>query len=98
MSTQAILYLKRPKMTAGFCVSIDVVGQLAGQMTGADLERVARFLLASHGAPQFNLEYDGRQFNGCQLMSAATSEAILFSYESLTILEGTDSDPNADGQ
>lgn len=83
-------------MTAGFSASVIVVGKL-GQIEGEDLQGLARFLRASDGVAKFNLEPDCQQYNNCLLMDmdTATSEALLFSFGSITILDPQTSDPNA---
>lgn len=92
---QTFVYLKRPQMTAAFSVATVVVDGQAGQLVGDDLERVVKFLRSSIGVAQFDLEYGGRLFSRCVFGGAATSEAIPFSYGSISLLEATKSDPNA---
>ncbi len=82
-------------MTAAFNVETLVVDGQAGQIVGDDVERLAKFLRASDGVPQFDLEYDGRLFSKCRLGGHATSNSIPFSFDSILLLEATKSDPNA---
>lgn len=82
-------------MSAGFAVAAVVIDELTGQLEGDEVNKVARFLRVSDGVAQFDVEYDGRQFNRCHLMDATPSEVILFSYESVMTIEERDSDPHA---
>jgi len=95
LSVKTIVYLKRPQVTAGFFVAIVVFDERSGQIEGDDLPRVAKFLRVSDGTPQFDLEYAGRAFHRCRLGVGATSKAIPFWFDSTSVLEDHESDPNA---
>jgi len=64
-------------------------------MDGDDLESVAKFLRVSGGTPEFDLEYDGRAFHRCRLGGASTSRPLPFWFDSMSLLDAQERDPNA---
>ncbi len=82
-------------MTSAFEVEVVLEGGVSGHVAGAELEKVAKFLRISQGVPQFELEYDGKLYQRCRLRAPAGGATLPFTYETSTVLEALESDPNA---
>jgi hypothetical protein len=87
LTLQTLIFLKTPQVAAAFALATTALDGHMGVLEGSDLERVARFLRVSGGAPQFDLLYDGQVFHRCRLADEASDASIRFVYESISAVE-----------
>ena len=75
-----IIYLKRPRMTAAFDVSIIRSAETKAEIQG-DLEAVQQFLELCDGVPQFDLERAGVLYRQCTLNGEQSTTVMTFSFD-----------------
>ena len=79
-------------ITSAFAVTVSYDG-LTGAIAG-DVLALLKFLEASEGIPQFDLEFDSRQFVKCVITGKPALGIIPFSFESVILLDELESSPN----
>src|SRR4051812_43130875 len=76
----SILYLKRPKMSCVFDVSVVLHGPNTGELRG-DAGAVLRFFDICQAVALFDVEHDGQVYRRCSLLGERSDETIHFAYE-----------------
>ena len=84
MGSGTTVYLKRPRMTASFSVTVVSDGERAARLEGVDVGRVLVFLQLAHGVPVFDIEYDSRLWSNCHLIGNVQGNSIPFTVDSVS--------------
>lgn len=78
--SRSILYLKRPKMSCAFDVSVVLHGPNTAELRG-DTGAVLRFFDISQAVALFDVEHDGQVYRRCSLLGDRSEGSLQFAYE-----------------